>query len=140
MSLDSFASILNNIWPRGRGGGRRPTVRDEIDSEASTGSAEDVQPLYLQPLREEEEARLTIVQVTDVVRLGDRSDHLLCLWSHSRVIRAYSKILTVSLFIFVSSFFAPSLSFLSSSLPRSVHARQLCFSENLSGNLATCTR
>ena len=69
MSLDSFASILSNIWPpaRGRGGGRRPTATDDIDSEASTGSAEDVQPLYLQPLREGEEARLTIVQITDVV-------------------------------------------------------------------------
>ena len=70
MSLDSFASILGNIWPRGRGGGRRPAERDEIDSEASTGSAEDVQqPLYLQHLRQGDEARLTIVQITDVVRL-----------------------------------------------------------------------
>lgn len=65
-SLDSFASILGSIWPRGRGGGRRPTVSDEIDSEASTGSAEGLQqPSYLQPLREGEEARLTIVQITD---------------------------------------------------------------------------
>ena len=71
MSLDSFSSILNHIWPRGRGGGRRPQVSDEIDSEVSTGSAEDIleQPLYLQPLRQSEQSRLTIVQITDVYTL-----------------------------------------------------------------------
>jgi len=77
MSLDSFASILNNIWPRGRGGGRRPTVSDDIDSEASTGSAEGLQPLYLQPLRGGDEARLTIVQITDVVSAREGSDSYL---------------------------------------------------------------
>ena len=72
-SLDSFASILNHLWPRGRGGGRRPQISDEIDSEVSTGSAEndlDV-PLYLQPLRPGEQARLTIVQITDVYTLDN---------------------------------------------------------------------
>lgn len=75
-SLDSFASILGQLWPRarGRGGGRKPTVSDEIDSEASTGSAEaDAlgQPLYLQPLRQGEQSRLTIVQITDVYTLDN---------------------------------------------------------------------
>ena len=73
-SLDSFASILGQLWPRarGRGGGRKPSVRDEIDSEVSTGSAEALeQPLYLQPLRQGEQSRLTIVQITDVYTLDN---------------------------------------------------------------------
>ena len=73
MSLDSFASILSNLWPRGRGGGRRPSAEDDIDSQISNGSqvGESEQPLYLQPLREGEQARLTIVQITDVYTLDN---------------------------------------------------------------------
>ena len=78
-SLDSFASILNHIWPRGRGGGRRPVLSDEIDSSTESAPGENnihnesVQPLYLQPLRAEkgEQARLTIVQITDVYTLDN---------------------------------------------------------------------
>lgn len=79
MSLDSFSSILSHIWPRGRGGGRRPQVSDEIDSEVSTGSAEDSleRPLYLQPLGQGEQSRLTIVQITDVYTLVRHSQHCL---------------------------------------------------------------
>jgi hypothetical protein len=62
MSLESFSEILSGLFLR-RGGGRRPQQRDQdaLDSNEET---------WLRP-SEDHEARLTIVQITDVYTLDN---------------------------------------------------------------------
>ena len=66
MSLDSFTEILGFLWPSSkRGGGRAPSFKDQLDDDLEPPSTS-----YLQPCATTQ-ARLTIVQITDVYTLDN---------------------------------------------------------------------
>lgn len=67
MSLDSFTEILGYLWSsRKRGGGRAPDAEDIVDDALEHSDTYR----YLQPCGTME-ARLTIVQITDVYTLDN---------------------------------------------------------------------
>jgi len=86
MSLDDFREILSPLFARFRGGGRQAGVADFIssqDDDAVPSDASDQVPSYLKPCADDE-ARLTIVQITDVYTL----DHFASLKTLLQTIRA----------------------------------------------------